>query len=46
MGANVITSGNHVWENWKSRALLASNPNILRPFNYPNGNPDEAGLSQ
>jgi 2',3'-cyclic-nucleotide 2'-phosphodiesterase len=38
-GANVITTGNHVWENWKSRGLLASNPNILRPFNYPGGNP-------
>lgn len=38
-GTNVITTGNHVWENWLSRPLLASNPNVLRPMNYPPGNP-------
>ena len=37
-GANVITTGNHVWENWKGKPLLASNQNVLRPFNYPQGN--------
>ncbi|MBI3258464.1 MAG: YmdB family metallophosphoesterase, partial [Ignavibacteriae bacterium] len=35
LGANVITTGNHVWENWQSRPLLASNPLVLRPLNYP-----------
>jgi hypothetical protein len=38
-GAQVITTGNHIWENWKSRPLLASNPRVLRPFNYPRENP-------
>ncbi len=38
-GADVITTGNHVWENWKSRPLLVSNPRVLRPLNYPAGNP-------
>ena len=38
-GVNVITTGNHVWENWKSRPLLAKNRNVLRPLNYPQGNP-------
>jgi metallophosphoesterase (TIGR00282 family) len=38
-GVDVITTGNHVWENWKSRPLLASNPRVLRPANYPAGNP-------
>jgi hypothetical protein len=38
-GAHVITTGNHIWENWKSRPLLASNPKVLRPFNYPRENP-------
>ncbi len=38
LGADVITSGNHVWDNWKSRPLLANNPKVLRPFNYPPGN--------
>lgn len=38
-GVDVITTGNHVWENWKSRPLLATNPRVLRPLNYPPGNP-------
>jgi metallophosphoesterase (TIGR00282 family) len=38
-GADVITTGNHIWENWKSRPLLASNPRVLRPHNYPMENP-------
>ena len=39
LGADVITTGNHIWENWKSRPLLAANPKVLRPYNYPTGNP-------
>lgn len=39
LGAHVITTGNHIWENWLSRPLLASNPHVLRPYNYPPGNP-------
>lgn len=38
-GADIITTGNHVWDNWKSKPLLASNTKILRPLNYPSGNP-------
>lgn len=37
-GADVITTGNHVWDNWRSKPLLASEPNIIRPLNYPQGN--------
>ncbi len=37
-GANVITTGNHVWDNWKGKPLLSSDPNIIRPLNYPHGN--------
>lgn len=39
VGVNVITTGNHIWENWLSRPLLATNPFVLRPMNYPQGNP-------
>ncbi len=39
MGVDVITTGNHIWDNWKSRPLLQKNDKILRPFNYPWGNP-------
>lgn len=38
-GAHCITTGNHIWENWKARPLLVSNPNVLRPINYPSENP-------
>jgi 2',3'-cyclic-nucleotide 2'-phosphodiesterase len=38
-GVHVITTGNHIWENWKSRPLLATNPFVLRPHNYPPENP-------
>jgi metallophosphoesterase (TIGR00282 family) len=38
LGAHVITTGNHIWENWLSRPLLATNPMVLRPYNYPPGN--------
>jgi 2',3'-cyclic-nucleotide 2'-phosphodiesterase len=38
-GVHCITTGNHVWENWKSRPLLASEPRVLRPLNYPLENP-------
>jgi metallophosphoesterase (TIGR00282 family) len=38
-GANVLTTGNHIWDNWKSRPLLATNDKVLRPLNYPSGNP-------
>lgn len=38
-GAHVITTGNHIWEHWKARPLLASNPYVLRPLNYPRENP-------
>lgn len=38
-GVHAITTGNHVWENWKARPLLANNPLVLRPHNYPPENP-------
>ena len=37
-GADVITTGNHVWDSWKGKPLLASDAQIVRPMNYPSGN--------
>lgn len=37
-GAHVITTGNHVWDNWRSKPLLSANDCVIRPFNYPPGN--------
>lgn len=39
LGVNIITTGNHIWDNWYSRPLLAKNDSVLRPMNYPPGNP-------
>jgi 2',3'-cyclic-nucleotide 2'-phosphodiesterase len=38
LGADAITTGNHIWENWQSKPLLANNPMVIRPYNYPPGN--------
>src|SRR3954465_8883593 len=34
-GAQVITTGNHVWDRWDVKALLSEERRILRPANYP-----------
>lgn len=38
-GVDVITSGNHIWDRRDGVALLDSEPRLLRPANYPTGNP-------
>jgi metallophosphoesterase (TIGR00282 family) len=38
-GADVITTGNHVWQQREIFRYLDEQPNILRPANYPAGNP-------
>lgn len=38
LGADLITTGNHIWDNWQSKPLLAKDDRVLRPFNYPPGN--------
>jgi hypothetical protein len=38
-GVHVITGGNHLWDNWHAKKLLAANRNVLRPLNYPSENP-------
>jgi 2',3'-cyclic-nucleotide 2'-phosphodiesterase len=38
-----FTSGNHVWDKKEVGNLLAREPRLLRPANYPDGNPG-AGL--
>jgi metallophosphoesterase (TIGR00282 family) len=38
-GVDVITGGNHIWQNREAYELLDSDPRILRPANYPAGVP-------
>lgn len=39
LGVDVITTGNHVWDKKEIRPLLDREPRLLRPANYPRGNP-------
>ena len=41
-GANVVTSGNHVWEKREFWKTLETEQNMLRPANYPSGSLDTA----
>ncbi|MGE5236860.1 MAG: TIGR00282 family metallophosphoesterase [Acidobacteriota bacterium] len=36
---DVFTSGNHIWDKKETLPLLDSEPRLLRPANYPDGNP-------
>jgi 2',3'-cyclic-nucleotide 2'-phosphodiesterase len=38
-GIDLLTSGNHVWDKKEIIPYLNQNPRILRPANYPPGNP-------
>ena len=38
-GAEVITTGNHVWRHRDVKRLLQDEPHVLRPQNYPPGAP-------
>ncbi|MDR1301325.1 MAG: YmdB family metallophosphoesterase [Treponema sp.] len=40
-GADVVTSGNHVWEKREFWPILDTDSRILRPANYPQGNPGQ-----
>jgi len=38
-GIDVITSGNHIWDNREIYPSLDSDPRLIRPLNYPPGVP-------
>lgn len=38
-GVDVITSGNHIWSRRDIYSVLDDNNHVLRPANYPSGNP-------
>lgn len=38
---DVFTSGNHIWDKKETLALLDAEPRLLRPANYPAGNPGQ-----
>ncbi|MCK4857412.1 MAG: YmdB family metallophosphoesterase, partial [candidate division Zixibacteria bacterium] len=38
-GADVQTSGNHIWDRQEVREYIKETPRLLRPANYPAGAP-------
>ena len=38
-GADVVTTGNHVWDQRETLVHIAREPRLLRPANYPAGTP-------
>ncbi len=38
-GADIVTTGNHVWDNRDVYAIIDSEPYLLRPANFPDGTP-------
>lgn len=45
LGVDVITTGNHIWDKREIMDHFAKQPRLLRPGNYPEGNPG-SGLIQ
>ena len=43
-GADVVTSGNHVWEKREFWPILETEKNMLRPANYPSGSQNIPGV--
>jgi 2',3'-cyclic-nucleotide 2'-phosphodiesterase len=39
LGIDVLTSGNHVWDKKEIEPYLAKQDRLIRPANYPEGNP-------
>jgi hypothetical protein len=44
-GADVVTSGNHVWEKREFWNVLETEKNMLRPANYPSGSSTSQNVS-
>ncbi len=38
-GADVVTTGNHVWDQREALVFIERQPRLLRPLNYPAGTP-------
>lgn len=38
-GADIITSGNHIWDNREVQGIIDTDPYLIRPANYPEGAP-------
>ncbi|MCL1804450.1 MAG: TIGR00282 family metallophosphoesterase [Clostridiales bacterium] len=39
LGVDIITLGNHAWDNREAQSFIGSQPRLVRPANYPEGAP-------
>ena len=44
-GVDVITGGNHSWDQREALAFIGREPRLLRPHNYPEGTPGRGSWS-
>ena len=40
-GADVVTTGNHVWDQRETVSFIGNDPKLLRPLNFPSGTPGQ-----
>ena len=45
-GVDVITTGDHVWDQVELAPWLNTEPRVLRPVNYPEGTPGHGSVVQ
>jgi len=43
-GADVVTTGDHIFKKKEAKDLVEANPRILRPLNYPTGTPGKGSI--
>ena len=43
LGADVLTTGNHAWDQREALSYISTDPRLLRPANYPPGTPGKGG---
>lgn len=43
-GVDIITSGDHLWDQKEVMELLANQPRFIRPLNYPTGTPGQGSF--
>ncbi len=43
-GVDVISTGNHVWDQKETKTHIASEPRLIRPINYPAGTPGRGSV--
>ena len=44
-GVDIITSGDHLWDQKEVAALLTDEPRFVRPLNYPTGSPGQGSTT-